>query len=87
MFFDGTLFHENEMIEQGLLGKTGSRMGHINVSGADGSIAAFEPLDVKRKIYVHINNSNPLLNEFSDEYAIAQAAGWEIGEDGMEVNL
>jgi pyrroloquinoline quinone biosynthesis protein B len=87
VFFDGTLFHENEMIEQGLLGKTGSRMGHINVSGADGSIAAFEPLDVKRKIYVHINNSNPLLNEFSDEYAIAQAAGWEIGEDGMEVNL
>lgn len=87
VFFDGTLFHENEMIEQGLLGKTGSRMGHINVSGADGSIAAFEPLNVARKIYVHINNSNPLLNEFSDEYATAQAAGWEIGEDGMEVNL
>ncbi len=87
VFFDGTLFHENEMIEQGLLGKTGSRMGHINVSGADGSIAAFEPLGVKRKIYVHINNSNPLLNEFSDEYAAAQAAGWEIGEDGMEVHL
>lgn len=87
VFFDGTLFHEHEMIEQGLLGKTGSRMGHINVSGADGSIAAFEPLNVARKIYVHINNSNPLLNEFSDEYATAQAAGWEIGEDGMEVNL
>jgi pyrroloquinoline quinone biosynthesis protein B len=87
VFFDGTLFHENEMIEQGLLGKTGSRMGHINVSGADGSIAAFEPLNVARKIYVHINNSNPLLNEFSEEYATAQGAGWEIGEDGMEVNL
>ncbi|CCJ08940.1 pyrroloquinoline quinone biosynthesis protein PqqB [Methylocystis sp. SC2] len=87
VFLDGTLFHENEMIEQGLLGKTGSRMGHINVSGADGSIAAFEPLGVKRKIYVHINNSNPLLNEFSDEYATARAAGWEIGEDGMEVDL
>ena len=87
VFFDGTLFHENEMIEQGLLGKTGSRMGHINVSGEDGSIAAFEPLDVKRKIYVHINNSNPLLNEFSSEYATAQSAGWEIGEDGMEVDL
>ncbi|MFO1102339.1 MAG: pyrroloquinoline quinone biosynthesis protein PqqB [Methylocystis sp.] len=86
-FFDGTLFQENEMIEQGLLGKTGSRMGHINVSGADGSIAAFAPLGVKRKIYVHINNSNPLLNAFSNEYAIAHAAGWEIGEDGMEVRL
>ncbi|MGD9657395.1 MAG: MBL fold metallo-hydrolase, partial [Methylocystis sp.] len=87
IFFDGTLFQENEMIEQGLLGKTGSRMGHINVSGDDGSIAAFAPLDVKRKIYVHINNSNPLLNEFSNEYAIAQEAGWEIAEDGMEVKL
>lgn len=87
VFFDGTLFHENEMIDQGLLGKTGSRMGHVNMSGADGSMAAFAPLDVKRKIYVHINNSNPVLNEFSEEYATAQAAGWEIGEDGMEVSL
>lgn len=87
VFFDGTLFHENEMIEQGLLGKTGSRMGHINMSGDDGSIAAFAPLDVKRKIYVHINNSNPALNEFSQERAAIQSAGWEIGADGMEVTL
>jgi pyrroloquinoline quinone biosynthesis protein B len=87
VFFDGTLFHENEMIEQGLMGKTGSRMGHINIGGDDGSIAAFASLDVGQKIYVHINNSNPILNEFSEEYAIAQAAGWEIGEDGMEVSL
>jgi pyrroloquinoline quinone biosynthesis protein B len=87
VFFDGTLFHENEMIEQGLLGKTGSRMGHINMSGDDGSMVAFAPLNVTRKIYVHINNSNPVLNEASDEYAAAQAAGWEIGEDGMEVTL
>ena len=56
VFFDGTLWHENEMIEQGLLGKTGSRMGHVNMSGEDGSIAAFAPLNVARKIYVHINN-------------------------------
>ncbi|MCC3244184.1 pyrroloquinoline quinone biosynthesis protein PqqB [Methylocystis sp. WRRC1] len=87
VFFDGTLFHENEMIEQGLMGKTGSRMGHVNMSGDDGSMAAFAPLNVARKIYVHINNSNPVLNEFSDEYRVAQTAGWEIGEDGMEVRL
>ncbi len=87
VFFDGTLFHENEMIDQGLLGKTGSRMGHINMSGADGSMAAFAPLDVKRKIYVHINNSNPVLNKFSNECAVVEAAGWEIGADGMEVSL
>ena len=87
VFFDGTLWHENEMIDQGLLGKTGSRMGHINMSGPDGSIAAFAPLGVARKIYVHINNSNPVLNAFSKERQEAQAAGWEIGEDGMEVCL
>jgi pyrroloquinoline quinone biosynthesis protein B len=87
VFFDGTLWHENEMIEQGLMGKTGSRMGHVNMSGAKGSIAAFAPLDVVRKIFVHINNSNPVLNAASQERAEAEAAGWEIGEDGMEKTL
>ncbi|WP_166141817.1 pyrroloquinoline quinone biosynthesis protein PqqB [Methylosinus sp. RM1] len=87
VFFDGTLFHENEMIEQGLLGKTGSRMGHVNMSGDDGSMKAFEDLSVARKIYVHINNSNPTLDASSKERAIVNAAGWEIGADGMEVTL
>jgi pyrroloquinoline quinone biosynthesis protein B len=87
VFFDGTLWHENEMIEQGLMGKTGSRMGHVNMSGPDGSIAAFAKLDVERKIFVHINNSNPVLNANSKERAVANAAGWVIGEDGMEVTL
>jgi pyrroloquinoline quinone biosynthesis protein B len=87
VLFDGTLFHENEMIEQGLLGKTGSRMGHVNMSGEDGSMKAFEPLGVARKIYVHINNSNPALDAASKERAIVNAAGWEIGEDGMEASL
>jgi len=87
VFFDGTLWHENEMIDQGLLGKTGSRMGHVNMSGPDGSIAAFANLGVARKIFVHINNSNPVLDAGSRERAEAKAAGWEIGEDGMEVAL
>lgn len=87
VFFDGTLWHENEMIDQGLMGKTGSRMGHVNMSGADGSIAALAKLSISRKIYVHINNSNPVLNALSKERAEANAAGWEIGEDRMEVAL
>jgi|APFre7841882630_1041343.scaffolds.fasta_scaffold44072_1 pyrroloquinoline quinone biosynthesis protein B len=87
VFFDGTLWRENEMIDQGLMGKTGSRMGHINMSGPGGSIAAFSTLGVKRKIYLHINNSNPVLNALSEECAQAKAAGWEIGEDGMEIAL
>ncbi len=87
VFFDGTLWHENEMVEQGLMGKTGSRMGHLNMSGPDGSIAALAKRDIGRKIFIHINNSNPVLNANSQERAIANAAGWVIGEDGMEVTL
>lgn len=87
VFFDGTLYSDNEMIEQGLLNKTGARMGHISISGSSGSIAAFKALDVKRKIYVHINNSNPVLDENSPARKDAEAAGWEIGFDGMEIRL
>ena len=87
VFFDGTLWHENEMIEQGLMGKTGSRMGHVNMGGPDGAIAAFASLEVARKIFVHINNSNPVLDASSKQRAAAIAAGWEIAWDGMEVTL
>ena len=87
VFFDGTLFTEDEMLEQGLMPKTGSRMGHINMSGENGSIAAFSKLGVGRLIYVHINNSNPALNENSDARKAIEGAGWEVGYDGLEVRL
>jgi pyrroloquinoline quinone biosynthesis protein B len=87
VFFDGTLWRENEMIEQDLMPKTGSRMGHINMSGADGSIAALAGLDIGRKVFIHINNSNPVLDAGSPERAAANAAGWLIGEDGMGFEL
>ena len=87
VFCDGTLWSENEMLEQGLMPKTGSRMGHMNMSGPQGSIAAFEPLNVRRKVFIHINNSNPVLDANSPERAAANAAGWLIGEDGMGFEL
>jgi pyrroloquinoline quinone biosynthesis protein B len=87
VFFDGTLYTDDEMIRQGLMQKTGQRMGHISISGPEGSIAAFEPLGVGRKIYVHINNSNPVLDETSPERRETEAAGWEVGHDGMEIRL
>jgi pyrroloquinoline quinone biosynthesis protein B len=87
VFFDGTLFTDNEMIEQGLLNKTGARMGHTSMSGASGSIAAFSKLGVGRRIYVHINNSNPALDENSPARKTVEGAGWEVGYDGMEVRL
>jgi pyrroloquinoline quinone biosynthesis protein B len=87
VLFDGTLYTDEEMIAQGLSDKTGRRMGHISMSGAQGSIAAFEALGVKRRIYVHMNNSNPVLRDGSPERAQVERAGWEIAFDGMEIRL
>ena len=87
VFFDGTLFTDAEMIEQGLLNKTGARMGHISMSGPAGSIAAFSKLGVGRLIYVHINNSNPALDENSAARKSIEGAGWEVGNDGLEVRV
>lgn len=87
VFFDGTLYRDDEMINQGLSHKTGKRMGHISVSGGDGAIAAFEALDVRRKVFIHINNSNPILLSDSEERAVVEAAGWDVAWDGMEIVL
>jgi pyrroloquinoline quinone biosynthesis protein B len=87
LFFDGTLYTNDEMIAQGLLNKTGERMGHMNMSGERGSITSLAPLNIARKIFIHINNSNPALRENSAERAAVEAAGWEISYDGMEVRV
>jgi pyrroloquinoline quinone biosynthesis protein B len=87
VFFDGTLWQDDEMIRLGVGNKTGRRMGHISMSGEDGAIAAFRDLGVRRRIFIHINNSNPVLLECSRERGLAEEAGWEIGYDGMEVRL
>ncbi len=87
VLFDGTLFEIREMVTGGLGHKTGARMGHLNVSGPDGSMAAFEELGVGRRIYIHINNSNPVLLEDSPERAAVEAAGWEVAYDGQEIVL
>jgi pyrroloquinoline quinone biosynthesis protein B len=87
VFFDGTLWRDDEMIRAGVGQKTGRRMGHVPMSGAEGSIAAFAPLGVGRKVFVHMNNTNPVLRPGSEERAEAEAAGWEIAHDGMEVAL
>ena len=87
VFFDGTLWQDDEMIREGSGTKSGRRMGHMSVAGEDGTIAAFAGLGVKRKIFVHINNSNPLLLADSGERAEASAKDWEVAQDGMEIAL
>jgi pyrroloquinoline quinone biosynthesis protein B len=87
VFFDGTLWRDDEMIRAGIGEKTGWRMGHISMSGDAGAIAAFAGFGVRRRIFIHINNSNPVLLDDSKERREAEAAGWEIAYDGMEVRL
>ncbi|WP_096700609.1 pyrroloquinoline quinone biosynthesis protein PqqB [Magnetospirillum sp. 15-1] len=85
--FDGTTWTDDEMIRAGFSDKTASRMGHMAMSGALGTMAAFAPLGVKRRVFVHINNTNPVLVADTPERRQAEAEGWEIGFDGMEMSL
>lgn len=87
VFFDGTLWTDDEMIREGSGTKTGQRMGHMSVADPEGTIAAFRDIAVRRKIFMHINNSNPILLDDSPEREIAERAGWEVAHDGMEIVL
>jgi pyrroloquinoline quinone biosynthesis protein B len=84
LFFDGTTFTDDEMIAHGLSQKTAQRMGHVSISGPDGALARFAGAKVGRKIFIHINNSNPVLVDGSSERRAVEDAGWEIAFDGME---
>ena len=84
LFFDGTLWSDDEMIRAGLSQKTGQRMGHLSMSGPEGVIARLAHLDVGRRVFVHINNSNPVHDPASAERRQAEAAGWCVPGPNME---
>jgi pyrroloquinoline quinone biosynthesis protein B len=84
--FDGTLFTDDEMIRAGTGSKTGRRMGHMPIDGNDGTIAALTDV-ATRRVFTHINNTNPILIAGSPERQKVEAAGWEIAEDGLEIVL
>jgi pyrroloquinoline quinone biosynthesis protein B len=85
ILFDGTLWSDDEMIRAGLGAKTGERMGHMSVSGPAGVLSSLAHIQARQKILIHINNSNPILLDDAPERAIAEAAGWQIAYDGMEI--
>jgi pyrroloquinoline quinone biosynthesis protein B len=87
IFFDGTVWRDDELIAAGLGNKTGQGMGHIAMSGTNGAIEALAGLDIDRKIFLHINNSNPALLHYSAEREIVERAGWQIPADGTEITL
>ena len=87
IFFDGTVWRDDELVVAGLGNKTGQGMGHISMSGDHGAIESLKGLDIGRKVFLHINNSNPALLRGSDERKAAEHAGWQIPADGTEITL
>ena len=87
VFFDGTVWRDDEMIVAGLGQKTGQSMGHLSMSGDHGAIETLAGLDIARKVFLHINNSNPAWLKGSDERRALERAGWEIPADGTEIKL
>ena len=87
VFFDGTLWSDDELVRLGISPKTGQRMGHMSINGGAGTLTAFDGLEVARKIFIHVNTTNPVLDEDSAERAEVAARGWEVAEDGMRITL
>jgi pyrroloquinoline quinone biosynthesis protein B len=87
LLFDGTLWTDDEMIVSGTGEKTGRRMGHVPVSGQDGSMSLLSRTPARQKIFVHMNNTNPLLIDGSPERREAESHGWVVSHDGMEIAL
>ena len=87
LLFDGTFWNDDELIRAQGSGQTALQMGHVPVSSAAGSLARLAALRKPRKIFVHINNTNPMLDESSVEYLQIREAGWEIAEDGWQFEL
>lgn len=86
LLFDGTVWDDDDMPRTGAGHKTGARMGHIAINGPQGSLARLAPLNC-RKILIHVNNTNPILQPASAERKKVEQAGWEIAFDGMEISL
>jgi len=86
LLFDGTVLADDDLIRAGVGEKTGWRMGHVPMTGDRGSIRALAEAPIGQRIFVHINNTNPILIEDSVERRLVEEAGWIVAHDGMVVN-
>ena len=87
VLFDGTFYREDELVRLGLSKSHARDMAHVPIEGEDGSLARLSQLRRARRIYTHINNTNPILAPDSEERRAVEDAGWEIAWDGMEIVL
>jgi pyrroloquinoline quinone biosynthesis protein B len=86
-FLDGTFWRDDELIRASGSGKTAREIGHLPLSGEGGLLEQFPKRARGRRILIHINNTNPILDEDSPEYRAVREAGWETAHDGMEFTL
>ncbi|MGK3624816.1 pyrroloquinoline quinone biosynthesis protein PqqB, partial [Acinetobacter sp. A11] len=87
VMIDGTLWTDDEMQQTGVGTKTGREMGHLYISGEGGSLSYLNQLRTPKKVLIHINNTNPILNENSSQFAELKANGVEVAYDGMQIEL
>jgi pyrroloquinoline quinone biosynthesis protein B len=87
LLVDGTCWHDDELIRLGLAGKTAREMGHLPIGGPGGSLEQISSLPIERKVYVHINNTNPILLEDAPERRLVEERGMEVAMDGLEVRV
>lgn len=87
VMIDGTLWTDDEMQQTGVGSKTGREMGHLYISGEGGSLSYLNQLSRPKKVLIHINNTNPILNENSAQSAELKAHGVEVAFDGMQIEL
>jgi pyrroloquinoline quinone biosynthesis protein B len=84
---DGTFWNDDELISTGVGSKTARDIGHIPLSGPGGMLEECGPSRGGRRVLIHINNTNPILDEDSPEHREVRDAGWEIAYDGMQIEL
>jgi pyrroloquinoline quinone biosynthesis protein B len=87
LLVDGTCWCDDELIRLGMGGRTAREMGHLPISGPGGSLARLAPLPIERTIYVHLNNTNPVLLEDAPERRVVEQHGMEVAVDGLELEV
>jgi pyrroloquinoline quinone biosynthesis protein B len=87
VFFDGTFWSDDELVALGLGGARARDMAHLPVGGPGGSLAALGDHRSRHRVYIHVNNTNPILRDDSPERAAVEAAGWVVAHDGLEIEL
>jgi pyrroloquinoline quinone biosynthesis protein B len=87
LLVDGTCWNDDELIRLGLADKTAGEMGHMPIGGPEGSLAQLSTLPIERKIYIHINNTNPILLEDTPQRRMVEEHGMEVAVDGLEVKV